>query len=430
MTLTSLGGLAPRETPNEAPIQLPVLREPADGLPEVVDTPAALARACTALAAGSGPIAVDAERAQGYRYSARAYLLQLRREDTGTILLDPVAFSTDQLSSLQSTIANAEWIIHAASQDLPCLRDAGLHPASLFDTELAGRLLGRERVGLGPLIESEFGVRLLKEHSAVDWSIRPLRREWLVYAALDVELLIPLRNKLETALREAGKWEWARQEFAALAVSTAKEPRIDPWRRTSGSHVLHQPAQYALVRELWTVRDQIAQDLDRGPARVLSDAAIVAAACLVDGPKRVFPTRGQLRDIEGFRHRIARRFEQNWLHAIDRVKALPRSAYPPRSLTQDGPSSPPRSWVNRHPQAYARWLAVRPVVNQIAQEHQLPPENLLSPAVLRTLAWAESEGSPSVEAVTAVLRAEGARDWQIGLLAAPLTTALAVAAAG
>ncbi len=190
--------------------------------------------AASELAAGTGPIAVDAERASGYRYGQRAYLVQIRRNGSGSFLVDPVAF--DDLSPLAEAINDAEWVLHAASQDLPCLSEIGLRPRELFDTELAGRLLGHPRVGLGAMTESVLGIGLEKGHAAADWSTRPLPEDWLRYAALDVEVLIDLRDALAAELDEAGKTEWARQEFAAIAAAPPAAPRVDPWRRTSGMH--------------------------------------------------------------------------------------------------------------------------------------------------------------------------------------------------
>ncbi len=181
-----------------------------------------LAAVIARLAGGSGPVAMDSERASGFRYGQRAYLVQICREGSGTFLIDPIALP--DLSGVAAAIADAEWILHAASQDLPCLAEVGLVPRTLFDTELAGRLLGRDRVGLAALVESELGVTLAKEHSAADWSTRPLPEPWLRYAALDVEYLIELREVLGEALQEAGKGEWARQEFAAIAAAPAPAP--------------------------------------------------------------------------------------------------------------------------------------------------------------------------------------------------------------
>ncbi|MBO0847685.1 MAG: HRDC domain-containing protein, partial [Nocardioides sp.] len=246
-----------------------------DGLPLMTDTPPALAEACQALAAASGPVAIDAERASGYRYSSRAYLVQLRREGAGTFLVDPIGF--DSLAPVQEALDGAEWILHAATQDLPCLSEIGLAPASLFDTELAGRLLGYPRVGLATLVETLLGYRMKKEHSAADWSTRPLPRPWQEYAALDVEVLVELRNVLADELRKAGKEEWARQEFEALRSFTPTV-RSEPWRRTSGLHRVHGRRLLCAVRELWVTRDAIARSRDVSPGRIIGDGAIVAAA--------------------------------------------------------------------------------------------------------------------------------------------------------
>ena len=159
------------------------LLEPRDGLPPVIETDAALAEATGRLAHGHGPVAVDAERASGYRYGQRAYLVQLRRVGAGTVLIDPIA--CPELSGVDAALQDAEAILHAASQDLPCLAEVGFRPRQLFDTELAGRLLGYPRVALGTLVEEVLGFHLEKGHSAADWSVRPLREELLRYAALD-----------------------------------------------------------------------------------------------------------------------------------------------------------------------------------------------------------------------------------------------------
>ena len=256
----------------------PLLREPADGVPDPIATAADLARAAAALASGSGPIAVDAERASGYRYSQRAYLVQLRRAGAGTVLIDPLPIGVSGFGPLADVVNETEWILHAAPQDLPCLAELGLRPARLFDTELAGRLLGDERVALGTMVEQWLHVRLEKEHSAADWSTRPLPREWLAYAALDVELLIPLHEVLARQLANAGKVEWATEEFEAIRATPPAAPRDDPWRRTSGLHAIRTRRELAIVRSLWYARDAWAAERDVSPGRLLPDSAIIAAA--------------------------------------------------------------------------------------------------------------------------------------------------------
>ncbi|GAA1838107.1 ribonuclease D [Microlunatus capsulatus] len=398
--------------------EVPLLTEPADGVPEVVSTPEALEATIAALVAGTGPLAVDAERAHGFRYSQRAYLIQLRRAGAGTHLVDPIAFGTPaDLSALGDALADAEWVVHAASQDLPCLFEVGLVPRTLFDTELAARLLGYPRVALGTMIEEFFGVRLLKEHSASDWSTRPLPPEWLTYAALDVELLVELRDKLADELVRTGKDAWARQEFAALVAGagTAPEKRTDPWRRTSGIHKVRTRRGLGYVAELWYARDDIAQRLDRAPGKILPDAAISEIAAAPT------PGRASMRQIPAFSRRQAKRYESTWVEALETVGSRGETGLPPLHIPNDGPPQP-RLWAARDPEAAARLTAVREALSTKAAELDLPVENLLTPDHVRRLAWRPPQ-PVTEESVDAALAASGARAWQRELTV-PLITPL------
>jgi len=398
-----------------------LLTAPIEGVPPIVTTPEALHHTITALRVGTGPVAVDAERAHGFRYSQRAYLIQMRRAGAGTHLVDPIAFGQPaDLSTLGAAVSDAEWVIHAASQDLRCLYEVGMVPTTLFDTELAARLLGYPRVALGTMIEELLGVRLLKEHSASDWSRRPLPQEWLVYAALDVELLIELRDRLATRLVETGKWPWAEQEFAALVASAglSPEPRRDPWRRTSGIHHVHTRRGLAYVAELWYARDAIARRLDKAPGRIVPDAALTELAA------HKHPDRATLRKIAAFSRRQARRAEATWLEALDVVARMPESALPPMHVPNNGPPQS-RMWPAKNPGAASRLAAVRGTLLAIAERYELPAENLLTPDHLRRLAWRPP--SPlTEESVDEALANLGARPWQRELTAAAITKALIV----
>lgn len=395
------------------------LTEPADGVGPVVDTPAGLARVVEAFAAGTGPVAADAERASGYRYGQATYLVQLRRTGSGTALLDPVALP--DLSAVAEAVGDVEWVLHAASQDLPGLAEHGLRPARVFDTELAARLLGMERVGLAAVVAEVLGLGLAKEHSAVDWSTRPLPTDWLRYAALDVEVLVDLRDALAARLEEAGKAGWAAQEFEAVRTATPPPPRKDPWRRTSGTHTLRDRRQLAVVRSLWQARDTSARARDVSPGRVLNDKAIVAAA-------RAMPrTAGQLVALPEFAGKAARRRAAVWQRAIDEALALPEDRLPSlRGPRTDGPPQP-RTWADRDPVAARRLTAARETVAALSEELAVPVENLLQPDALRRLCWTPPEPADAA-AVGEFLRGRGAREWQIDLLAARLADAFAATA--
>ncbi|WP_156725471.1 HRDC domain-containing protein [Streptomyces apocyni] len=405
----------PVSTPPDDVASAPIpLLEPQDGIPEVISDATALADVVAAFAAGTGPVAVDAERASGYRYGQRAYLVQLRREGAGSALIDPIA--CPDLSGLQAAIGDAEWVLHAATQDLPCLRDIGMVPTRIFDTELAGRLAGFPRVGLGAMVESVLGYVLEKGHSAVDWSTRPLPEPWLRYATLDVELLVDLRDALEKELDRQGKLEWAREEFDAIAAAPPAPPRKDPWRRTSGMHKVRRRRQMAVVRELWTARDRIAQRRDVSPGKVLGDAAIVEAALALP------PGVEALSALNGFGHRTSKRQLEQWQAAVDRAKALPEAELPQPGQAVAGPP-PPRAWADRDPQAAARLAAARTAVSAIAERLNMPQENLITPDTVRRLCW-EPPAEASVDAVATALAGYGARRWQIEQVAPALAGAL------
>ncbi|WP_055549588.1 ribonuclease D [Streptomyces sp. NBRC 110028] len=409
-TLRTTGGAPPDDLP---PAPVPLL-EPREGIPPVTADPDALAGVVAAFAAGHGPVAVDAERASGYRYGQRAYLVQLRRAGAGTALIDPIG--CPDLSGLGAAIADAEWVLHAATQDLPCLRDIGMVPDRLFDTELAGRLAGFARVGLGAMVENILGYALEKGHSAVDWSTRPLPEPWLHYAALDVELLVDLRDALEEELTRQGKLEWAHQEFAAIAAAPPAPPRKDPWRRTSGMHKVRRRRQMAVVRELWTARDRIAQRRDVSPGKVLGDAAIVEAALALPVNARA------LSALSGFGHRMSRRQLEQWQAAVDRARALPEAELPQPGQPVAGPP-PPRAWADKDPAAAARLSAARTAVTALAERLNLPQENLIAPDTVRRLCW-EPPAEPTTDAVADVLASHGARPWQIDQVSTVLTGAL------
>ncbi len=399
-------------TPSEPAV---VLTAPRDGTPEPVVTAAGLSRAAKLLAAGSGPVAVDAERASGYRYTPRAYLVQLRREGAGTVLIDPLPLG--DLSPIAEVISDTEWVLHAASQDLPCLADIGLRPTLLFDTELAGRLANFERVGLAALTEQLLGFALEKHHSAADWSTRPLPASWLSYAALDVELLIALREKLEVELAEQGKLDWAHEEFAALVASAGRSApvRPDPWRRTSGIHKVRGARALSRVRALWYARDRVAARRDSAPGRVLPDVAIIAAAEMNPIDER------ELLLLPGFGGRSVRRLARVWVDSLAEARALTDRDLPQSAATEGPP--PPHRWAERDPVAAGRLTRCREVVTRLAAEHKLPPENLVAPDSIRRLAWTPPE-KVDPDTVGGALAATGVRGWQIGLLAEELAIAL------
>lgn len=377
----------------------------------IIDSRKGFLAAVDKIGEGDGPIAIDAERASGYRYYQRAYLIQVFRRGSGSFLFDPPAIG--DFGQLQDVIGSEEWVLHAASQDLACLREVGLDPAAIFDTELGARLAGIPRVGLGAVVEELLGIHLAKEHSAADWSTRPLPQSWLVYAALDVELLVDVRDAIARLLDRDDKTEIARQEFEATLAKEPKAANPEAWRRLSGLHSLRQPRALAVARELWLARDDFAREIDTAPGRLLPDASITAAA-------KVLPaTRKDLAQLREFSGRASRSELARWWNAIE--AGMSASDLPALRVNSD--SIPPaRAWADRKPEADRRLRAARAALAEISQSRHIPVENLLTPDLLRRVAW-EPPADLTVETVTEALAQGGARPWQLEETAQQITAA-------
>ncbi|MDQ2697177.1 MAG: ribonuclease D [Actinomycetota bacterium] len=370
----------------------------------VIDTRDEYLEAVEALSQGHGPFAVDAERASGFRYSQRAYLIQVYRRGSGAFLFDPPAIG--DFSELARVMASEEWILHAASQDLACLREVGLDPERIFDTELGARLAGIPRVGLATVVEELLGIHLAKAHSAADWSTRPLPQGWLVYAALDVEPLPDLRDRIAELLETHGKTEIAQQEFAAV-LERETPVRHEPWRRLSGMHGLRSPRQLAVARALWTSRDQLAQETDTAPGRLVPDLSLVAVAKAMPASKR------DLAALKEFTGRASRRELDRWWAAIEAGLADPE----PPNMRGTGDGVPaPRLWADKNPDADRRLKHARAAVTERAEELAIPLENVLTPDTLRRVAWAPP-AEVDASTIGAALAELGARPWQIEQLA-------------
>jgi ribonuclease D len=377
----------------------------------VVEDRAGFRQALDDLNAAEGPLAVDAERASGFRYSQRAYLVQVHRAGSANYLIDPLGVG--DLGDLTAEFSGVEWIIHAAHQDLPCLREVGVDPQLLFDTELGARLAGLARVGLQGVVEDVLGLRLAKEHSAADWSTRPLPESWLTYAALDVELLPRVRDEIHRILDEQNKLDIAHEEFDAQLSLSSAPTRTEPWRRLSGLHQVRGPRKLALARELWETRESYAQEIDTAPGRLVPDRSLIAAV-MADPP-----TKRDLAGLKEFHGRASRSQLDRWWGAIERGRAT--EDLPAARTSSEGPP-PPRIWSEKRPEAWARLQAAKEVLATRSEELNIPVENLLTPDFLRRLCWEPPAQNSTTELGSALL-ALGARQWQVTLVAEALVEA-------
>lgn len=415
-----------------------LLKEPRGGVPDVIADLDGYHRVCERFAEADSSLAADAERASGFRYGHEDWLIQFKRDGAGIALLDPVALTQAgaDWEEFNDAVGEATWILHDSLMDLPGFADIGLKPQALFDTEIAARLLGLHRFGLAAVTEHYLGLTLAKEHSAADWSYRPMPRDWRNYAALDVEVLIELESRMRKELKAQGKDEWAREEFAhALDEGLrTRKPHPIPWLRISRITQLSRDRRgLAIAKSLWEQRDRLAREYDIAPSLLLSDSSIIEAAM------RKPHNAAQFRSIRSLNERVRihtgteqdKMFERYapiqravkpkvWKEAIDQAMALKPSQWPTMPTpdqNEDGTVNAPRSmklWQHRHPDRFERLQRVRAVINQIAEDTRTPAEMIIKPQILRNLCWLEQ---PEQVEVAAFLEGQGARHWQTALIA-------------
>lgn len=358
--------------------------QPTDGIPPVLVTPNDIARAAQQLAEADGPIAIDTERASAYRYNDRAFLLQIRRGRTPIVLIDPEGNSAAISTHLAPVINGEDWVIHAAASDLPCLAWLGLYPGTIFDTELAGRLLGLPQTNLAAMIEEFLGVRLKKAFGDADWSVRPLPSKWLAYAALDVEFLLELSELLADALSSAHKLDWAIAEFAHIqqAHEDITAPPRPHWTQLKGIGALRRPEQLAVARELWNVRDERARNRDLAPGKDLPNKV------LLDIARSLPMSPAELNKVRGFPRRRAGATTL-WFNVVRDALASAPETWPDHSEVFAHDDSAPRSsvWSRNFPQSFQTYQAIRDDLEDLAAELELGADVLIRPASVRAAVW-------------------------------------------
>jgi ribonuclease D len=360
-------------------------------------------------------IAIDAERASGFRYGQRAYLIQILIEKVGIYLVDTtIDFESTLLFNFKKLVSEKTWIIHAASQDIPCLAEYDLSPSSILDTELAGRILGLPKVSLGTMCEELLKLGLSKEHSAVDWSARPLPANWLNYAALDVDVLFDLWEAIENKLREANKYEYATQEFHHLTLPIEKPEKLDRWRSITGIHELKQARALTVIRSLWEAREKLAKEKDVAPGRLIPDLSLVAVV------KAEPKSKSELASLRAFTGRASRSYLDLWWAAYEhgiQTQELVEIKAPSSGIPNH------RNWPSKFPEANIRLQWMRVLLKDLSETALIPVENLMSPEIVRRICFSPPERS--TEGLDSAVRSFGARSWQANLVVPLFVEALA-----
>lgn len=383
---------------------------------QLVDNDAAFAAMVADLSTYPGAVALDTERASGYRYNQKAYLVQIRRTDSPIYLIDPLEISDFQ--PLAELINSCEWILHAGSNDLAQLAHLGLYPGRIWDTQIAAALLGQARLGLGAVTLELLGVELEKAYSNGDWSTRPLPVAWLEYAAYDVAFLQNIYEAQQKLMIAQHKQSIIAEEMALL-IGAKDIPLVrdhESWQlKLSGVGKLSRNRQgLNIAGALWKEREKLAEKLDIPAYKIIADQVIIKVA--QQPPRSII----DLKRVSGFKGRHIKNHTQAFWRAVLKAKAS----------DADLRSKPPQK-ISSIELERLKLLkqAGRNAIAEVSKKERIAPEQLLSPAVFKQAVNTYKIGMLPAE-LSSVLTLSGARKWQVDLLAVTLSQAFADAVHG
>ena len=286
-----------------------------------------------------------------------------------------------------------EIVLHDADYDLRLIhQDYGWHVRSIFDTRVAAQVLGLRAFGLAALLERYFGVRLDKKHQRADWSMRPLPKDMLDYAALDTMHLLELRDRMRDELTRMGRLTWAREEFTRLeGTKWDADDASLAYQRVKGARDLSR-RELAVLRELVPWRDGVARQMDRATFRVIGNEQLLEIARLQ--PK----SRDDLSAIRG----VSRGIQEHRVSEI--VKAVSRGLEVPEA---DLPKFPRAQRWDRDPQFDARVNALKTVRDDASKRLDLDPGVLASRERLEAVARRAPQSMDELREIPEL------RKWQI-----------------
>ncbi len=340
-------------------------------------------------------LAVDTEGASFHRFVDRIYLLQLSTRERSAII-DPLPIGTPAGLGAALEDPAVEVVFHDADYDLRLLhQDYGWRVRNIFDTRVAAQLLGIKAFGLGALLERYFGLKLDKKHQRADWSMRPLPKDMLEYAALDTRHLLDLRDRMRAELEAKGRLGWAQEEFILLeGTQWDAGDDADAFLRMKGARDLDRRG-LAVLREVVQWRDIVAGELDRSTFRVVGNEVLLAIAST--HPR----TREDLAAIRGMPRGLLENRGQEVLAAVRRGLAIAENDLPkfPRSPRWD-----------RDPDFDARVARLKAVRDAHAQRLDLDPGVLCGRERLETIARIKPETRDTLQAIPSLRR------WQVELM--------------
>jgi ribonuclease D len=348
-------------------------------------------------------LALDTEGASFHRFLDRIYLLQVSTRDKSAII-DPLPIGSPAGLGALLESKSVEVVFHDADYDLRLLhQDYGWHVANIFDTRIAAQLLGIKSFGLAALLEQFFDVKLDKKHQRADWSMRPLTRDMLEYAAQDTRFLLQLKDHMKGDLERRGRLHWAQEEFARLeGTRWDAEDAMEGFLRLKGARDLTRP-ELAVLRELVNWRDTVAAQLDRATFRVMGNEVLLD---LSRNPPR---SVSELAAIKGMPKGMIDRAGADIIAAVRRGVEVPEAELPRFPKSQ--------RW-NKDKEFDARVVRLKGVRDEVARALDLDPGVLCSRERLENIARSDAKTVAELEAVP------GLRRWQIEVMGAGFVQAL------
>ncbi len=348
-------------------------------------------------------LALDTEGASFHRFLDRIYLLQVSTRDRSAII-DPLPIGSPAGLGALLESKSVEVVFHDADYDLRLLhQDYGWHVANIFDTRIASQLLGIKSFGLAALLEQFFDVKLDKKHQRADWSMRPLTRDMLEYAAQDTRYLLQLKDHMKADLERRGRMHWAQEEFSRLeGTRWDVEEAMEGFLRLKGARDLTRP-ELAVLRELANWRDTVAAQLDRATFRVMGNEVLLE---LSRNPPR---SVSELAAIKGMPKGMIDRAGAEIIAAVRRGVEVPEA---------DLPRFPKSQRWNKDREFDARVVRLKGVRDEVARALDLDPGVLCSRERLENIARAGAKSVDDLEAVP------GLRRWQIEVMGAGFIQAL------
>jgi len=214
-------------------------------------------------------------------------------------------------------------VMHSCSEDLEVLdRLLGVIPTQLIDTQLAAAMTGYGfSRGYASLVSDLLDISVPKDATRSNWLARPLSEAQLRYAALDVELLVPVARQLLAALSEHGRAQWINEDYARLAQTYSESLSAPAHTRIKGLSRL-SPRARAAIEPLAAWRDRIAREQNLPRRRVAPDAALIAMAKGL--PERI----GGLAVIDDLPKRTLKQHGNALLALLAEAKSLPSQQLP------------------------------------------------------------------------------------------------------